>query len=127
MGAGKTEALRALESLGAATLSTDAIVHELYRSEELRTLVTERLGARVAPEGKIDREQVAKVVFEAPEEREWLESVLWPRVADRVLTWRRELGEREPPPRAAVVEVPLLFEAGMEAIFDATIVIVAGD
>jgi dephospho-CoA kinase len=41
--------------------------------------------------------------------------------------WREEAGRRRPAPRAAVVEVPLLFESGMEAAFDATIAVVAGE
>ena len=37
--------------------------------------------------------------------------------------WREEIAERDPAPAAAVVEVPLLFEAGMEGVFDATIAV----
>ena len=127
IGAGKSEALAALERLGAATLSTDAVVHELLESDEVRTLLVERFGERVAPNGQIDRNAVASVVFEDPDERKWLEGVLWPRVGERVMSWREEVGRREPPPRAAVVEVPLLFEAGMEGVFDHTIAVVADE
>ena len=45
LGAGKSEALRALGELGAATLSTDAVVHELLATDELRDIVVARLGA----------------------------------------------------------------------------------
>lgn len=64
-------------------------------------------------------------MFERPDERKWLESVLWPRVGVRVAEWREEVLAREPAPPAAVVEVPLLFESGMEAVFDKTIAVVA--
>jgi dephospho-CoA kinase len=67
------------------------------------------------------------VVFEDPDERKWLEGVLWPRVGERVASWREEVAGREPPPRAAVVEVPLLFESGMETVFDHTIAVVADE
>ncbi|MGZ4201439.1 MAG: dephospho-CoA kinase [Thermoleophilaceae bacterium] len=127
IGAGKSEALAALERLGAATLSTDAVVHDLLEGDEVRKLLVERFGDRVAPNGQIDRNAVASVVFEDPDERKWLEGVLWPRVGERVMIWRQEVGRREPPPRAAVVEVPLLFEAGMEAVFDHTIAVIADE
>jgi dephospho-CoA kinase len=127
MGAGKSEALRALEELRAATLSTDAVVHELLAGDELRDELVARFGADVAPGGQIDRDAVAALVFEQPDERSWLEGVLWPRVGQRVDSWRREMSERRPPPRALVVEVPLLFEAGMDAVFDHTIAVVASD
>jgi|SRR5689334_1531830 dephospho-CoA kinase len=127
IGAGKSEALSALERLGAATLSTDAVVHELLESDEVRDLLVERFGDQVAPDGQIDRNVVATVVFGDPDERKWLESVLWPRVGARVNGWREEIAHRDPPPRAAVVEVPLLFESGMEAVFDHTIAVVADE
>jgi dephospho-CoA kinase len=127
IGAGKSEALKALDRLGAATLSTDAVVHDLLESDEVRDLLVERFGDRVAPDGRIDRNAVAAVVFEDPDERRWLEGVLWPRVGARVNSWREEIAHRDPPPRAAVVEVPLLFESGMEAGFDSTIAVVADE
>jgi dephospho-CoA kinase len=125
--AGKSEALAALERLGAATLSTDRVVHELYRTREVRDQVVARLGAEVAPGGEIDRDAVAEAVFASPGERKWLEELLWPRVGRRMAAWRAGLAERRPPPRAAVAEVPLLFESGLEGAFDATVAVVADD
>lgn len=125
MGAGKSESLRALERLGAVTLSTDAVVHELLESDEVRADLVARFGDQVAPRGRVDRNAVATLVFEKPDERRWLEGVLWPRVGQRVNDWRTEMTAREPAPRALVVEVPLLFESGMEGVFDHTIAVVA--
>ena len=127
MGAGKSEALKALGDLGAATLSTDAVVHDLLASDELRDELVARFGERVAPGGQIDRNEVAALVFERADERKCLEDILWPRVGARVNSWREEMNAREPAPRALVVEVPLLFEAGMEAVFDHTIAVTAGE
>jgi dephospho-CoA kinase len=125
--AGKSEALRALERVGAATLSSDDVVHELLTRGELRDMLVERFGDKVAPNGEIDRSAVAEVVFADPEQRAWLEGVLWPRVGERIAAWREELEQADPRPRAAVVEVPLLFEAGMDAAFDTTIAVVANE
>jgi dephospho-CoA kinase len=127
IGAGKSEALASLERLGAATLSTDAVVHDLLESDEVRDVLVERFGERVAPDGRIDRNVVATVVFEDPDERQWLEGVLWPRVGERMVAWREQALRREPPARALVVEVPLLFESGMEAAFDHTVAVVADE
>jgi dephospho-CoA kinase len=127
LGAGKSEARRALGELGAATLSTDAVVHELLATDELRAIVVERLGEEVAPGGKLDRSLIAERVFGDDEARGWLEGELWPRVGQRVAAWKQEVEALDPAPPAAVVEVPLLFEAGMEAAFDATIAVVADE
>ena len=127
IGAGKSEALAALERCGAATLSSDAVVHDLLQTPEVREQLVERLGEQVAPDGEVDRAAVARAVFDRPADREWLEGVLWPRVGARIAEWREELRRRADPPRAAVVEVPLLFEAGMEEAFDATVAVVADE
>jgi dephospho-CoA kinase len=123
--AGKSEALRALERAGAATLSSDDVVRELLTTGEVRDALVERFGDEVAPGGEVDRAAVADVVFSDPDKREWLEGLLWPRVGERIAEWRGRLQHADPRPRAAVVEVPLLFESGMEAVFDRTIAVVA--
>jgi dephospho-CoA kinase len=125
--AGKSEALKALERLGAATLSSDAVVRELLTTGEIRDQLVEKFGDDVAPDGEIDRGKVAEHVFGDDERREWLEGLIWPRVGQRIWEWRTGLEEHDEPPRAAVVEVPLLFEAGMEDGFDATIAVVADE
>ncbi len=116
--AGKSEALEAFERLGAATLSTDAVVHELLTTGEVRDMLVERFGDDVAPGGEIDRGKVAEVVFGDDEQRKWIEGVLWPRVGRRIWVWRGEQQRRDTRPPAAVVEVPLLFESGMQDAFD---------
>jgi dephospho-CoA kinase len=127
LGAGKSEALRALGELGAATLSTDAVVHELLATDELRDLVVERLGSDVAPSGTLDRNLIAARVFADDTLRGWLEDLLWPRVGARVAAWYSEQQHAEPTPIAAVVETPLLFEAGMEDRYDCTIAVIADE
>jgi dephospho-CoA kinase len=88
--------------------------------------VVERWGPEVAPGGIVDRTAVAARAFAgADEERRWLEGLLWPLVGARIAAWLEHVRTLRPAPRAAVVEVPLLFEAGMERGFDATIAVVA--
>jgi dephospho-CoA kinase len=122
--AGKSETLRAFERHGAATISTDAVVHELQRSPEVVSRMTARWGADVAPGGELDRAKVAEIAFSDPAELEWLESELHPLVGGRVVEWAGQLPDDA---RVAVVEVPLLFEAGMEGMFDAVVAVIADD
>ena len=127
MGAGKSTALQALAGLGAEVLSSDQVVHELYEGEELRAPVVARFGEEVAPGGVVDRAAVARRAFASTEDRAWLESVVWPLVGARVAGWLERVRAQQPPPRAAVVEVPLLFEAGLERLYDATIAVIADE
>jgi dephospho-CoA kinase len=110
-------------------LSSDAVVHELYDEAQLREAVLGRWGAAMAPGGVVDRAAVAERAFARDEDRAWLEGLLWPLVGARVAAWLEQVrgdsvGEG-PRPRAAVVEVPLLFEAGLEGLYDATIAVVS--
>ena len=127
LGAGKSTALEALGRLGAATISSDAIVHELYAGDALRDAVVDRWGAEVAPGGVVDRAAVARRAFADEGERRWLEEQIWPLVGARVAAWLEQARAQDPPPPAAVVEVPLLFEAGLEGIYDATIAVLAAE
>jgi dephospho-CoA kinase len=132
MGAGKSTALAALSRLGAAVLSSDAVVHELYEHDaQLRAAVVERWGEGVAPGGVVDRAAVAERAFASGEERAWLEGLLWPLVGARVAAWlaraRAPRAAGEGAARAAVVEVPLLFEAGLDGLYDATIAVVSAE
>ena len=127
IGAGKSEALAALGRLGAATISADQVVHELYDDPEVRAAVVGRWGSEVAPDGRVDRAAVARRAFANDEERGWLEQLLWPKVGERIAEWRAVESQREPAPVALVVETPLLFEAGLEGNYDATIAVIADE
>jgi len=124
IGAGKSEALAAFERLGAATLSTDRVAHDLLDDDDVRAALVARWGEGIAPDGRVDREQVSEIVFNDRGELAWLESVTHPRVGAHVLAWRQSL---DPEIAVAVVEVPLLFEAAMEGAFDVTVAVIAGD
>jgi len=122
--AGKSEALAAFERLGAATISSDAVVHELLETEPLLSRLTGRWGEEVAPGGSVDRERIGSIVFADPEELRWLEAQIHPLVGERIGAWRAALPEGA---AVAVVEVPLLFESGMEGVFDTTLAVVTSD
>jgi dephospho-CoA kinase len=122
--AGKSEALAAFGRLGAATLSSDAVVHELLESEPLLGRLVERWGPEVAPEGRVDRAKIGEVVFADPEQLTWLESQIHPLVGERMAAWATSL---PPGTEVAVVEVPLLFEVGRDEVFDTTVAVVSAD
>lgn len=122
--AGKSEALAAFQRLGAATISSDAVVHELLDSEPLAGRLAERWGEEVVSGGRVDRARVGEIVFAEPEELSWLESQVHPLVGERIGGWLSSL----PADAAiAVVEVPLLFESGMDGVFDTTVAVVTSD
>ena len=108
-------------------LSTDQVVHGLYERPDVRDAVIERFGESVAANGVVDRGAVARSAFSKAENRAWLEALLWPRVGEEMARWKARVQEASPAPRAAVVEVPLLFEAGLDDAFDATVAVVGAE
>ena len=127
IGAGKSEALAAFARHGAATISSDEIVHRLLREDEqVRKALLERFGERILDEaGQIDRSAVAEVVFPDRKQLDWLERLLHPLVTREYLDWRDELAGLPDAPAVSATEVPLLYEVGGQDRFDAVVVITA--
>ncbi len=127
IGAGKSEALASFARHGAATVSSDEIVHHLIREEpSVGKALVERFGDRILDEaGQIDRSVIAEIVFADNEALEWLESLLHPLVVQEYLDWREQLAELPSPPPVTATEVPLLYEVGGQDRFDVVVVVTA--
>jgi dephospho-CoA kinase len=129
IGAGKTEALRSFARHGAATISSDDIVHQLLREDaEVRAALLERFGTGILDDaGNVDRAAISRIVFDDRDALAWLEALLHPRVVADYLEWRESLAQLPEPPAVAATEVPLLYEVGGETRFDAVVAITAPD
>jgi dephospho-CoA kinase len=126
IGAGKSEALQAFARHGAATVSSDEIVHHLLRRPGVREQIVGRMGNGVlAPDGEIDRGALATVVFNDRDALRWLEELLHPLVAAEYLQWREALARLPNGPAVCATEVPLLYETGGDTRFDKVVVITA--
>jgi dephospho-CoA kinase len=107
-------------------LSSDAVVHELYRRPAIRNAVAERVGLQVlGADGEIDRAAMGALAFGDPDLLAFLERLLHPLVAVESERFRREAEEAGA--RVAVQEIPLLFERGGADRYDRTVLITAPD
>ncbi len=127
IGAGKSAALAAFRRHGAATVSSDEIVHHLLATDDaVRDALVERLGSQIlGRDGRPDRTAIARIVFRDPDALAFLEGLLHPLVSREYLRWREQLARLDDPPAVCVTEVPLLFEAGSQDRFDKVVVITA--
>ena len=127
IGAGKSTALDAFRSHGAATVSSDEIVHHLLATDDaVRDALVQRLGEGMQGEdGRPDRARIAAVVFSDEEALAFLEGLLHPLVSREYLLWREQLAALDESPEVCVTEVPLLYESGGESRFDRVVVITA--
>lgn len=117
-----------LKQEGAVTLDTDKIVHELLKNDRniinrvYELFSAEGLDVR-GESGSIDRKKVGQIVFSDEKKRKNLEKIIHPEVKKIVEDFFRENQDKE----LAAVSVPLLFEAGMESMFDYVIAVTADE
>jgi dephospho-CoA kinase len=128
IGSGKSTALAYLHELGAATISSDDIVHGLYSTADVVDRIREHFGdAVVDGAGGIIRPALAGIVFSDQDELRWLEDLLHPFVRAAVADWIDAQRLARPRPALIAVEVPLLFETGFDERFDHIMLITAPD
>ncbi len=126
IGAGKSAALDAFRAAGAATLSSDEVVHALYGRPEVIARVVSRFGPGVVgADGRVDRPALAARAFAEEGGIAHLQEILYPLVGEERERWIAAEAARVPPPPLLVCEVPLLFEAGLADRFDRVLVVTA--
>jgi dephospho-CoA kinase len=118
IGCGKSTAAAGFERRGFRRLDSDALVRdEILVAEPVKAALRDRFGAEVFhPDGSVNRGRVAARVFSSEEELRWLEDLIHPLVFAR---WRAAFAAA--PEVDWAVEVPLLFEKGLENWFDFTV------
>jgi dephospho-CoA kinase len=121
VGMGKSTAAGFFSELGARIVDTDDLAHELVEpGQPALAEIRDEFGAGlIAADGRLRRDELARIVFSNGEARKKLEAILHPRIRDRwqkqVEVWRNENC------RVAMVAIPLLFETGAEKEFDKVI------
>lgn len=124
---GKTTVLGMFEKLGALTISSDAIVHaQLRQNKALGKKIASVFGRAFVGKSGVDRGLLAERVFQHSEDLAQLSHMIHPLVKKNILAFIAKYRARNKNKDVLLVaEVPLLFEAGFENIFDATMVVTA--
>jgi dephospho-CoA kinase len=119
-GVGKSSVAQRFKNLGAEVIDADEIAHDaMKKGSPVFDPIIELFEEALHPGGKkMDREKIAEIVFNDPKKRKELEAVIHPYVYEKIKE-RIEVSER----RVILVEVPLLFEAGFEALCDKIVVV----
>lgn len=124
IGSGKSYVANVMAENGATIIDTDLIARDVVApgTEGLKR-ISERWGDKVLnADGTLNRDAVAKIVFNDESERAWLNSMLHPIIA---METAKRLGASRS--RITVLVVPLLFESGMDKSVDQTWVVVADE
>jgi dephospho-CoA kinase len=122
-GSGKSTVAQMFRDLGVPVLDADAAAKDAVAVgtpayEELRRLFGEEY---FTPDGELDRAKVSRLVFTDPEARQRLNDIVHPRVALELQKRMQELAQQGA--GLVMVEVPLLFEAGLEGVYDRVITV----
>lgn len=119
-GSGKTEAAKYLESLGAARFDADEVSHEITApGGAALPAIRAQFGDEVFnPDGTLNRAALAAIVFHSVPHRRALEGIIHP-IVQRTLLQRMDAAA-EAGVKMVILDVPLLFECGMDALCDET-------
>ena len=119
---GKSTVCKKFADLGWEVVSTDSLVHQLLQDDcEVINQIINRWGLKMKnTRGSIDKVQLAHVIFKSSSDRTWLEGLLHPKVRERWMSSIQLSSHRN-----FVVEVPLLFENDIDALFTKTISVYA--
>ncbi|HYZ14788.1 MAG TPA: dephospho-CoA kinase [Candidatus Acidoferrum sp.] len=121
IGSGKSAVAACLGDRGATIIDADVLAREVVApgSEGLRK-IGEAWPETIGPDGTLDREALARIVFGDERERERLNAITHPRVRERAARI-----ERDAPDGVIVHVIPLLFEGDYWRTCDRTVVVIA--
>lgn len=120
---GKSTALKAFADLGIPVFSSDDVVHELYKAEAVGPV--EAVFPGVTTDGVIDRQKLSTILIQHPERLKSLEAIVHPLVRARINRFLETAAASGA--RLAVVDIPLLYERGVDWGLDAVLVTVVDE
>jgi dephospho-CoA kinase len=123
VGAGKSSVARRLAERGAWVIDADALARRATEDPEVLRRIAEALGRELVVNGRLDRATTARRVFDDPDARRRLEAIVHPWVRSAGAAAEAAALAASPPPPLIVHDVPLLFENGLDAGMDATVVV----
>lgn len=121
-GMGKSTVAKYFAKLGAFVIDTDSLVREILERKEVVEEVRRLLGDEVICDGRVDKSKVAKIVFQNPQMRIYLENIIHPLVFERVDQIVGEI-KAKGEPKIVVIEAPVIFERGYQNRFDVIVTV----
>lgn len=123
IGAGKSTVARGLIARGAELVDADVLAREATADPAVLSAIRARFGEDVVTGGVLDRGALGRRVFADPEAREALNAIVHPWVRRASAERVAELRARRPPPPVILLDIPLLYENGLERTVDAVVVV----
>jgi dephospho-CoA kinase len=123
IGSGKSTVARLLAAKGAAIVDADALARQATDDPQVLAAIAQQLGSELVRGGQLDRAATARRVFANPEARRRLNSIVHPWVRRAMAAQVATLLASPEPPPVIILDIPLLYESGLEPTVDAVIVV----
>lgn len=125
IGTGKSTIARLLKDKGAYVLNADQIAHQLLDSKTACFKgIVKAFGKEILAERQIDRKKLAAIIFTDGDAKKKLEAIIHPRVIRKIKSEIKRI-KRQEESEVVVLDVPLLFETGLDKAADHNIVVTA--
>lgn len=122
IGSGKSTVVRMFGDLGVHWVDADDVAREVVEpGTQALKAIAEHFGKGILDaSGALDRAQLRTIVFEQPEERQWLEALLHPIIRREL---ERQLNPEHYPLPYVLLVSPLLFETDQHQLVDFALVV----
>ncbi|MBD8500219.1 dephospho-CoA kinase [Paenibacillus arenosi] len=121
---GKSTVSQLFVQYGARLVDADRIAREVVLpGSAVLEQIAERFGSEMLlPDGTLDRKRLGEIIFQDPVERRALEQITHPAIRKQMMDQMKQY-ELEDPKRLVVVDVPLLYESGLDELFQEVVVV----
>jgi len=122
IGTGKSTVLKIFKDLGAYVIDADEIVHSLYKKKYIQEKVKSKFGDVFNEDNSLNRKKVAEIIFNNPEKKKILESIIHPEVRKEINNKIKDI-ENKDKNAIVIVEIPLLIETGQYREYETVVVV----
>jgi len=125
IGSGKTTVSGIFKRYGFAVIDADEIGHEIIKKSPIKKVLVKNFGKKILDNKKnIDRKRLGDVVFANKTKLKKLNSITHPAIKEGI---KKEISKFKKQGRNIAVDSPLLYESGMQKMFDKVIVVAADE
>lgn len=123
-GSGKTQISAVFKENGFFVIDCDKVAREVSADSDVLALLENAFGG-VVTNGRLDRKALAKKAFESKEKTQLLNSIMLPKIEDKIKLYIKALEEKGE--KQVLLDAPTLFESGLKELCSNTIALLADE
>lgn len=116
---GKSTVSKKLKELGSYIIDADEISRGVSKSREVLKELEKNFGSEIIDQGHLDRQKLREIIFENDKKRELLNNIMHPIIVKKII----EEIENNRKEKLIILDIPLLYETGLEYLCDKVLVV----